>query len=99
MANFSLTGNALITGSASGIGREIGLTFAEAGVAGIVFADINIEGATAAAEESKKLATNPNFKATAFRLDVTDIASVQNVVMLTVHELGSIDYLINSAGV
>ena len=85
--------------AASGIGKETALAFAEAGAIGVVIADINEEGALAAAEESKKCAENANFKAIAVKVDITDEASVENMVRTTVEEFGRIDYNVNSAGV
>ena len=73
--------------------------FAEAGAKGVAFADINEEGALAAAEESKKLAENANFKAIAVKVDITDEASVDNMVQSALKEFGRIDYSVNSAGV
>lgn len=85
--------------AASGIGRETAYSFAEAGASGIVFADINKEGAQEAAEESKKFATNPNYRTVVVEVDVTDPASVQAMVDVAVKEFRQIDYNVNSAGV
>lgn len=65
----------------------------------MVLADINEEGAQAAAEESSKLATHPSFRATAVKVDITDEASVENMVATALKEFGRIDYNVNSAGV
>lgn len=72
---------------------------AETGVAGIVFADRNEQGARAAAEESKCYAQNPSYRAIAVAVDVTDPSSVQGMVDKTMMEFGRIDYNVNSAGV
>ena len=72
---------------------------AEAGVAGIVFADRNEQGARTAAEESKCYSQNPNYRSMAIAVDVTDPSSVQEMVDQTMKEFGRIDYSINSAGV
>lgn len=72
---------------------------AEAGAAGIVFADRNEQGARAAAEESKRYAQNPNYRAIAVAVDVTDPSSVQEMANKTMNEFGRIDYSVNSAGV
>ncbi|KAI1409268.1 NAD(P)-binding protein [Hypoxylon sp. FL1857] len=92
-------GIALVTGAASGIGKEVSFAFAEAGVKGVVFADINEQGAQEAAAECKGLATNAEFRAVVVKVDVTDEASVQNMVETAVKEFGRIDYSVNSAGV
>ena len=65
----------------------------------MVFADINEEGAIAAAEESKTFAKNVSFKAIAVKVDIIDEASVENMVQTTLKEFGRIDYSVNSAGV
>lgn len=85
--------------AAAGIGEEMGNAFAEAGALGVVFADINAEGAAENAEKSKAYATNPAYKALSITVDTTDQASVQEMVDFTIKEFGRINYSINSAGV
>ncbi|KAI1144239.1 NAD(P)-binding protein [Hypoxylon sp. FL0543] len=92
-------GIALITGAASGIGKETAFAFAEAGAEGIVFADLNEKGAQEAAEESKKYATNEKFRALAIQVDIVEEDSVQSMVDATIREFGRIDYNVNSAGI
>ncbi|KAI3394961.1 hypothetical protein diail_2019 [Diaporthe ilicicola] len=92
-------GIALVTGAASGIGKETALAFAEAGAKGVVFADINHEVAQKVAEESKGLARHPDYQALVIKLDIGDEQSVQGLVTTTVKELGRIDYAVNSAGI
>ncbi len=65
----------------------------------MVLADINEEGAQAAAEESSKLATHPSFRAIAVKVDITDETSVENMVEVALKEFARIDYNVNSAGV
>ena len=65
----------------------------------MVLADINEKGALAAAEEGSKLATHPSFRAIAVKVDITDEASVDNMVAAVLKEFGRIDYNVNSAGV
>ena len=65
----------------------------------MVLADINEEGAQAAAEESSKVAKHSSFKAIAVKVDITDEASVDNMVAAALKEFGRIDYNVNSAGV
>lgn len=85
--------------AAAGIGEETGYAFAEAGAAGVVFADLNYEGALANAEKSKTFAINPDYRALAIKVDTTDPTSVKEMVDFTVKEFGQINYSINSAGV
>ncbi|KAI1088690.1 short chain dehydrogenase [Rostrohypoxylon terebratum] len=92
-------GIALVTGAASGIGKETALAFAEAGARGVVFSDINHEGAEASAEESRKYARHAEYRALAIKVDVTDTESVQSLVTSTVKEFGRVDYAVNSAGI
>ena len=85
--------------SATGIGRETALAFAEAGAEGILFADINEDGAKESAEASKKFATHASYRPVAVKVDVSDVDSVQNMVDVAKKEFGRIDYSVNSAGV
>jgi len=95
----SLPGYALITGGGGGIGRATGNIFAREGSAGVAFADINLETAKSAAEESEKYATNPQYKAIYVHVDVTDESSVDNMVKSAVDTFGALHYAVNSAGV
>ncbi|KAF4629744.1 hypothetical protein G7Y89_g8398 [Cudoniella acicularis] len=100
MAVIKLEGGfALITGAASGIGKETAFTFAESGAAGILLADIDESNALVAAEDSKKLAVDPAYRAIAIHVDVTNADSVNSMVAYAVKEFGRIDYCVNSAGV
>ncbi|KAI1392345.1 NAD(P)-binding protein [Hypoxylon trugodes] len=99
MAQFQISGFAIVVGAAGGIGKEVGLTFAEAGAKGVLFADINYEGVTEAAEASKAIATSPNYRALSVKVDVVDVNSVQEMIDLAAKEFGRIDYCINAAGV
>lgn len=81
------------------IGRATGNIFAREGAAGVAFADINLETAKAAAEESQKHATNPQYKAISVLVDVTDESSVDEMVKHTLAVFGALNYAVNSAGV
>ncbi|MFJ7826657.1 3-hydroxybutyrate dehydrogenase [Psychrobacillus sp. NPDC096623] len=83
----------IITGSARGIGFEIGKHFAQEG-AKVVLSDINEEGVQASAEELKKL----GFEAIGVKADVTSETDLQNLVTVTKDTYGSVDILINNAG-
>ncbi|RAK71701.1 NAD(P)-binding protein [Aspergillus fijiensis CBS 313.89] len=94
-----ITGYALITGAGSGIGRACALAFAREGAAGVAFTDLNFEAAQQAAEESRALATHPTYQAVVMPLDVTSETQVEAVVTKTQQSFGTIDYLVNSAGI
>lgn len=64
-----------------------------------MFADISEANIAAAAEESKKYATDVKYQALAITLDVTNVESVRFLVNTAVETFGKIDYLVNSAGV
>lgn len=83
----------IITGSARGIGFEIGRYFAQEG-AKVVLSDINEEGVKAAAEELKGL----GFESIGVKADVTSEEDLQNLVQVTIDTYGSVDILINNAG-
>lgn len=80
---------ALITGAARGIGLEFARAYLREG-ASVAIADINLEGAKAAASELGQ-------GAVAVRMDVSDQASIEAAVAEAVQKLGRIDILINNA--
>jgi 3-oxoacyl-[acyl-carrier protein] reductase len=82
---------AIVTGAGSGIGRAIASLFLEQG-AKVVFADLDAESATAAAESRRDCAL-------AVQVDVADEASVGSMIDDAVLRFGGIDILINCAGV
>ena len=83
----------LVTGGAAGIGAGIARRFAEAGYRIAVF-DIDGNGARNMADELSK-----RVQAIGIEGDVSDEEQVQAAVRRTVHELGSLDVLVNNAGV
>ena len=84
----------LITGAGSGIGRAASLAFATEGAA-IAVADLRLESAQATAGAVEAL----GYKSVALQVDVTQPDSVRTMVEQAVAGLGSLDVLINSAGV
>ena len=84
----------LITGAGSGIGRAASLAFAEEGAA-IAAADLRLEAAQATARAVEDLGRT----AVAIQVNVTQPDSVRTMVEQAVAGLGSLDVLINSAGV
>jgi len=85
---------AVVTGAASGIGREIALHFAREG-AEICIADINKDGALAVVAEIEQLGR----RAMATVMDVSDEAAVEAGVQATIDRFGGIDVLVSNAGI
>ena len=85
---------ALVTGSASGIGKAIAQIYAKAGAA-VGIADLNLEAAEATVKEIQ--ATGG--KAKALAMDVTNEQQVQTGVDALVAEFGSLDILVSNAGI
>jgi 3-hydroxybutyrate dehydrogenase len=85
---------AFITGSASGIGKEIALLFAQEG-ARIVVADLNKEAANATAAEIKATGA----QAIGVGVDVTSEEQVDAAVEGAAKAFGGIDILISNAGI
>ena len=84
---------AIVTGSASGIGKEIAKTFVREG-AKVVIADLNLEAAKAAAAE-----LGSDGVALAVAMDVTNEAAVDAGVAEAVKVFGGIDILVSNAGI
>ena len=85
---------AVVTGAASGIGKEIAHNLARAG-AKIGIADLNIAGAQAVADEI----IQAGGKALGVAMDVTDEAAVNAGVATVVAQLGPVDILVSNAGI
>ena len=90
-----LTGKvALVTGSASGIGRDIAETYAKAGAA-VGIADINLE----AAQKTVDAIEAAGGRALAIAMDVTSEDAVNDGVQQLVDTFGGIDILVSNAGI
>lgn len=85
---------ALITGSASGMGKGEALAFAKEG-AKVVVADLNFEGAQKVVREIEE----NGGQALAVEVDITDTATIQSMVKEAKKAFGQIDILVNNAGV
>ena len=75
-----------------GLGRETAYSFAEAGVSGVCFSDIDEKSAREAAETSKRYATNSKYRALVVPADVSNLEQAQNLVDAAVKEFGKLDY-------
>ena len=86
--------SAIVTGAASGIGKEIARQFVDQG-AKVAIADLNLEAARATAEE-----LDPSGEATlAIRMDVTGEAAVDAGIDEVCRRFGGIDTLVSNAGI
>ena len=85
---------AIITGAASGIGKEIAVFFANAG-AKVVIADLNLDAAIATANEIK----DNGFQAMGVGMNVCDESAVENAIKTVTDTWGNIDILISNAGI
>jgi len=93
--NTNLNGKvAVVTGAASGIGKQIALTLSAAGAA-VAIADLNQDGANAVADEIKQAGG----KAIGVAMDVTSEEAVNQGIDKVAAEFGSIDILISNAGI
>jgi 3-hydroxybutyrate dehydrogenase len=85
---------ALITGAASGIGKEIAIEFAREG-AKVCIADLSVEAANACAQEINAAGGS----AMAVQMNVTDEAQVDAGFAKTVETFGGVDVMISNAGI
>ena len=91
---FDLTGRtAIVTGGAGFLGQQFSEALIESG-ANVVVADINQRIASESAEMLKR----NGGEAIGIALDVTDPASVEELMVSTLGKYGAIDILVNSAG-
>jgi 3-hydroxybutyrate dehydrogenase len=85
---------AIVTGSASGIGREIARLYAQEG-AKVVIADLAMSAAQATVQQFQQL----GHTALAVEMNVTDEAAVEAGVAKVMAEYGRIDILVSNAGI
>ena len=84
----------IVTGAASGIGKEIAITYAREG-GRIAIADLNLAAAQAVADEIKKAGGD----AMAIAMDVTSEEQVNAGVAAVVAAMGGVDVLVSNAGI
>ncbi len=82
----------ILTGGAQGIGRTIAAFLADRGSDMVIF-DV-LDGETTAAELREK-----GVRAAYFKVDVSNLAQVEQAVAAVVKEMGGIDNLVNNAGI
>ncbi len=86
---------AIVTGASRGIGREIALLLAKEGAK----IAVNYSGSQAKAEEVVELILAEGGEAFAVQADVSNAESVKSMVEQTLEHFGSIDLLVNNAGI
>lgn len=84
----------VITGSSSGIGKSTALEFAKKGAKIVVNYRSNLREAQKTVEEIKKLGSD----AVSVKADVSDPAEVKTLFNAVVKSFGTVDVLINNAG-
>lgn len=86
---------ALVTGASRGIGRAVAVKLAKMGMDVVV----NFAGNAAAADETVALCKAEGVEAVAIKADVKDRASVETMFSEIKETFGSLDVLVNNAGV
>jgi 3-oxoacyl-[acyl-carrier protein] reductase len=85
----------VVTGAGQGLGEAIAVRLAREGAAGIVVNDLNADTASRTAEQVKAAGS----RALAIAGSVTEEAFVAELMERAVKEMGSIDVLVNNAGI
>jgi NAD(P)-dependent dehydrogenase (short-subunit alcohol dehydrogenase family) len=85
---------AVVTGSASGIGRALAGELASRGCE-VVLADLQVE----LAEEAASAIRAEGGKASAHEIDVADFSAVERLLQETVDRTGRLDFMFNNAGI
>lgn len=84
----------VVTGAASGLGREVARLFTAEG-ASVIVADMNADGAEAVAEEIR----GEGGTAVAHATDVTDEGQIVAALARSGSEFGGLEFVVNNAGV
>lgn len=85
---------AIITGAASGMGKETAILYAQEG-AKVVVSDLNLEGANATVEAIKAAGG----EAFAIKTNVASLEDINALIDTTVENYGTVDILVNNAGI
>lgn len=85
---------AVVTGAARGIGAAVALELASRGAA-VIVADVLIDRAEATADRIRK----SGGQAIALKIDVSSIEDIDNLFARVVKEFGTVDIMVNCAGV
>lgn len=84
---------AIVTGAAKGIGRAIATRLVEHGVR-VIIGDIDIENAKSTAQELSRRGS-----CSAYFMNLSNIDSIKSFTTKVLQDLGTVDILINNAGV
>ena len=86
----------IVTGAANGIGQALAVGLAKAGAA-VIVADLPSQrnNAIVTAQQVR----DAGQRALVLPLDVTDVATIETLVDVTVAEFGRLDFLVNNAGI
>ena len=87
--------NCIVTGGSRGIGKSIAMTFAKLGANVAITYARSADAANEVAQEIEKAGT----KAMAIQADATDFSKAEEVIAKVTDEWGSLDVLINNAGI
>ena len=87
--------NAVVTGAARGIGKAIAQKLAKEG-RNVVVSDVMYDEAVTVAAQLKETYGVESF---AVKTDVSNLEDVNQLIKTTIERLGSIDFLVNNAGV
>jgi len=85
---------ALVTGASRGIGRAVCVKLAEAG-ANVAGCDIDVDPM----KETEELVRGAGVEFVAIAMDVSDLKQFQDAVQKAVETFGSLDVLVNNAGI
>ncbi|HWL24443.1 MAG TPA: SDR family oxidoreductase [Ureibacillus sp.] len=85
---------AIVTGAASGMGKAIAELYAKEG-AKVILADYNLDGAESVTSE---IVANGG-TAKAVKVNVTELADIENMIDTAISEFGTLDILVNNAGI
>ena len=88
----------LVTGGTAGIGKEIALTYARQGAHVAIFGT-NAERAALVMQELDACRISPEQKFISLLVDIADKPSVEAAVQKLLAEWGSLDVLVNNAGI
>jgi 3-oxoacyl-[acyl-carrier protein] reductase len=91
----TMTGTAIVTGASGGIGRAVAQRLARDGFAIVV----NYAGGASKAEETVSTIESAGGRAIAVQADVANATDVERLFKLTVDKFGTVEVVVNCAGI